>query len=91
MRFIYSIGFIFVLFSCSTIAQNYVRKDSLNDYQFSDIYNLDTTLKSKYPFIHFEKNNFQFLTPISPNWDNLYRNVQKMVHQKDRKLNFYHI
>ena len=91
MRFIYCIGFVFLLLSCSTIAQIFVRKDTLNNYQFSDFYNIDTTLKSKYPFIHFEKNNFQFLTPMSPNWVNLYKNVQKMVHQKDRKLNFYHI
>lgn len=87
------LGFgLFHLYSCSTIAQTFARKkDTLNAYQFSDFYNLDTALRSKYPFIHFEKNNFQFLTPMSPNWVNLYRNMQKMVHEKDRKLNFYHI
>ena len=91
LRLMYTIGFVFMLFSCSTIAQLFSRPDTLNSYEFSDFYNLDTSLKTKYPFIHFEKNNFQFLTPVSPNWVNLYRNMQKMVHEKDRKLNFYHI
>ena len=91
LRLMYTIGFVFMLFSCSTIAQLFSRPDTLNSYEFSDFYNLDTSLKTKYPFIHFEKNNFQFLTPVSPNWVNLYRNMQKMVQEKDRKLNFYHI
>ncbi len=91
LRLMYSIGFVFMLFSCSTIGQLFSRPDTLNSYEFSDFYNLDTSLKSKYPFIHFDKNNFQFLTKVSPNWVNLYRNMQKMVQEKDRKLNFYHI
>jgi len=89
--FTFVVGF-FMLFSCATIAQTLsLKKDTLNHYQFSDFYSLDTSLKSKYPFIHFEKNNFQFFTPLSANWENLYCNMRKMVHEKDRKLNFYHI
>ncbi len=92
VRLILSILGVFVLFSCATIAQTFLRKkDTLNSYQFSDFYKLDSAYKSKFPFIHFEKNNFQFLTPASPNWVNLYRNMRTMVHAKDRKLNFYHI
>ena len=83
---------VFTLLACATTAQvNSSANDTLNNYTFSDYYDLDSSLKEKYPFIHFEKNNFQFYTPQSPNWDNLYLNIQKMITEKDRKLNFYHI
>ena len=92
MKVFYSLIGFFVLFSCGTIAQtSSIKIDTLDSYKFDDFYFLDTNLKTKYPFIHFEKNNFHFYTPSSPNWYNLYRNMRKMVHEKDRKLNFYHI
>lgn len=83
---------VFTLISCATTAQIEARKcDSLNNYQYADYYGLDTSLKTQFPFIHFEQNHFKFYTPESPNWDLLYRNMQKMIHAKDRKLNFYHL
>ncbi len=82
----------YLLFICAFHAQTFTRdKDSLELDQYFDFYTIDTSLKTKYPFIHFEKNTFEFFTPISPNWNNLYRNMLKMVHEKDRKLNFYHL
>jgi hypothetical protein len=65
--------------------------DTLSSYKFSDFKLLDTTLKAQHPFIHFEKNNFQFYTAESPNWEFLYANMDSLIHQKDRQLNFYHI
>ena len=78
--------------NCISIAQSRnKREDSLNTYMFPDVLELDSTLKLEYPFIHFEKNNFKFHTSNSPNWDLLYRNMEKLIAVKDRKLNFYHI
>ena len=81
-----------MLFACATSAQFELHKnDTLNNYEYADYYALDSALKAEYPFIHFEKNNFKFYTPESPNWDLLYRNMEKMISAKDRKLNFYHL
>lgn len=82
---------VFTLFACATSAQMTSHADTLNQYHYTDFYDLDTALKTKYPFVHFEKNNFQFYTPESPNWQNFYLNMEKMIQEKDRKLNFYHI
>lgn len=82
----------FLLFSCATIAQvEEHRADSLNNYQYKDYYNLDTSLRTQFPFIHLEENHFKFYTAESPNWELLYKNMQKMIYAKDRKLNFYHL
>ena len=82
----------FLLLTCTSNAQTFTRDKELLDLdQSSHFYTIDSSLKMKYPFIHFEKNNFEFYTAISPNWNNLYRNMLKMVHEKDRKLNFYHL
>lgn len=67
------------------------RGDSLNEYEFPYTLEIDSAQIEAYPFVHHEKNTFQFYTPESPNWDLLYRNIQKMRKAKDRKLNFYHI
>ena len=78
--------------NCISVAQSRnKREDSLNTYVYPDVLELDSTLKVDYPFIHFEKNNFKFHTSNSPNWDLLYRNMEKLIAVKDRKLNFYHI
>ncbi|HTO38307.1 MAG TPA: GDSL-type esterase/lipase family protein [Brumimicrobium sp.] len=65
--------------------------DSLNKFAFDRFYkNLDTTLNCTYPFIQFEKNNFQFHTPNSPTFEHLYFKLQQMVKYKEGKLNVYH-
>ncbi len=92
MRCIYILMGVFTLVAFAASAQGNAHKgDSLNHYQFPDYYAMDTTLKSQYPFIHFEKNHYEFFTSESPNWEHLYKNMQKMIHDKDRKLNFYHL
>jgi lysophospholipase L1-like esterase len=65
--------------------------DSLNVYRFPDYARLDTNLAHQYPFIAIEKNNFQFYSYDSPNWEHLYKEFNTMLTKKDRQLNFYHI
>ncbi|MBI1836518.1 MAG: hypothetical protein HYR91_04565 [Flavobacteriia bacterium] len=64
---------------------------NFSHFFYSDFQRLDTTLKSKYPLVHFELNHFQFYTEESKNWSILYREMDSMMRLKDRKLNFYHI
>lgn len=66
-------------------------KDSLNTYFHPAFLTLDTALQNKYPFVNFSANCFRFYSPQSPNWEKFYGDLAKMVTQKDRKLNFYHI
>lgn len=82
-----------ILISCTSHGQEEVRvSDSLNRYKNPVFYGIvDSTLANKYPFIHFEKNHYQFYTENSPNFEKLFYNFQQMVRFKDRKLNFYHI
>jgi len=92
LKIIYLLTCIYSLVSCASMAQLFTRyNDTLDKYEYSDFYNMDTSLRSKYPFIHFDQNVFKFYTELSPNWQNLYLNIRKMVYEKDRKLNFYHI
>jgi lysophospholipase L1-like esterase len=48
-------------------------------------------LTTKYPFIQFQHNNYNFQTETAPNFEKLYQDLKKMTTQKDRKINFYHI
>ena len=66
-------------------------KDSLNTYFHPAFLTIDTALHETYPFIDFSSNCFRFYTPKSPNWEQFYDDLGKMVTFKDRKLNFYHI
>ncbi|MCE3296847.1 MAG: hypothetical protein K0R65_2561 [Crocinitomicaceae bacterium] len=81
------------LISCNSHGQNSMRSsDSLNRYQNRVFFGVvDSTLTEKYPFIHFEKNHYQFYTENSTNFEKLFYNFKQMVQNKDRKLNFYHI
>lgn len=66
--------------------------DSLNLYLNDRFFGvLDSTLECTYPFIDFEKNNFQFYTPNSPTFEKLFFKIQQMVKYKEEKLNFFHI
>jgi lysophospholipase L1-like esterase len=84
---------IVLLISCSSHGQDVIRKSTaLNQYQNRVFFGVvDSTLTKKYPFIHFEKNYYQFFTENSNNFEKLFYNFQQMVRYKDRKLNFYHI
>jgi len=70
---------------------NIRKTDSLNVFQYPLTLEIDSNLLTQYPFVQHDKNIFQFYTPESPNWELLYKNLQKMRKAKDRKLNFYHI
>lgn len=65
--------------------------DSLSAYIFPDFVRIDTSKRSQYPFVDFSKNNFEFYTKNSPNFEHLYNQMDSMIRFKDRKLNFYHI
>lgn len=65
--------------------------DSLSAYQFPLFQKLDTNLKTSYPFIQFQRNNFQFFTETSPNWEMLFQDLSNLEHTHSCKLNFYHI
>ena len=65
--------------------------DSLNQYCFPDFVKIDTNFIHQYPFVSIEKNNFQFYSVNSPNWEHFYKEMDSMIRFKDRKLNFYHI
>lgn len=85
--------FIFTLLSCNSIGQDSIRRsDSLNNYKNRVFFGVvDSTLTQKYPFIHFERNHYQFYTENSTNFEKLFYNFQQMIKFRDRKLNFYHI
>lgn len=81
------------LISCNSHGQDTLRKsNSLNNYKNRVFFGvIDSTLTEKYPFIHFERNHYQFFTENSTNFEKLFYNFQQMIQFKDRKLNFYHI
>lgn len=81
------------LIACTSHGQDTIRKStSLNNYNNRVFFGVvDSTLAQKYPFIHFEKNHYQFFTENSANFEKLFYDFQQMVQNKDRKLNFYHI
>lgn len=66
--------------------------DSLNMYLNDRFFGiLDSTLECEYPFIDFEKNNFEFFTTNSPTFEKFFFKIQQMVKRKEGKLNFFHI
>lgn len=67
------------------------KQDSLSAYIFPDFVRIDTSVQSSYPFIDFSKNNYQFYSKNSPNFEHLYCQMDSMIRLQDRKLNFYHI
>lgn len=84
---------LMVIVACSARSQPLPRgtKDSLNTFFHPAFLTLDTSLHNTYPFVNFSANCFRFYSPGSPNWEKLYEDMRKMVVNKDRKLNFYHI
>lgn len=65
--------------------------DSLSDYKPRDFQGIDTSYRTTYPMVDFSRNYFQFFTEKSPSWDYLFDKMEKMVLQRQNKLNFYHI
>lgn len=93
MHIIGSLLLFACLISCTSHGQDTIRKsNSLNTYQNRVFFGVvDSTLADKYPFIHFERNHYQFYTENSNNFEKLFFDFQQMIRNKDRKLNFYHI
>ena len=94
MKIGYFLILIFGFISCKTHSQERPVRESegLNTYVNVNFFGvIDSSLKSKYPFIHFERNHYQFYSYDSPSFEKLYYDIKQMVNYKDRKLNFYHI
>lgn len=65
--------------------------DSLSNYHFHDFRDMDTSLRSIYPFVDYSKNNYAFHSKDSRNFETLYLKVNEMIESKKGKLNMYHI
>lgn len=64
---------------------------ALNTYIFPDFREFDTAARSDYPFVKFEKNNYQFYTEDSPAFEVLYQKMKRLRDKKEGTLNMYHI
>lgn len=65
--------------------------DSLSCLNYPDFRDLDTALASQFPFIQFDKNNFQFYSKDSKNFERFYSKMTKIIAGKKGKMNLYHI
>ena len=86
--------FLLLSFATKSIGQtggNAKNYDSLCAYNFPDYMRMDSNYHLVYPFIDFKKNNYEFFTEESPNFEHLYHQLDSLIQFKDRKLNFYHI
>ncbi|MFT5777554.1 MAG: lysophospholipase L1-like esterase [Crocinitomicaceae bacterium] len=83
------ISISFVAFTGFLFSQDSV--SGLDDYTFPDFRDMDTSLRSTYPFVHYEVNNYAFYSEESKNFETLYRKLKVTISEKKGKLNFYHI
>jgi lysophospholipase L1-like esterase len=93
MKILSSLIIVYLLIACNSKGQDTIRKSvALNQYKNKVFLGVvDTSNLTKYPFIHFEKNHYQFYTENSANFEKLFYDIKQMIKNKDRKLNFYHI
>ena len=68
-----------------------VWNDSLSAYIFPDFRDLDTSFRSRYPFVHYDVNNYRFYTKNSPNFEVFYEKMDRLIHDKEGTVNMYHI
>lgn len=87
MRYIFYIA----LFCLSLVSNAQDSLSGLNNYANPDFRNVDTAMRSTYPFVHYEVNNYKFYTDRSPNFETFYRKMDQMIRLKEGKLNVYHI
>ncbi|MBL1280799.1 MAG: hypothetical protein COA33_011020 [Fluviicola sp.] len=66
-------------------------QDSLSSYNFPDFRDMDTSLRSTYPFVDYSKNNYEFFSKESPNFTIFYQKLNGLIKNKKGKLNLYHI
>jgi len=52
---------------------------------------VDTSYQTKYPFVRFERNRFQFFTAKSENYKKFHDKFQQMIETKQGKLRIYHL
>lgn len=84
--------FLYIAFGFLPIFAN--SQDSLSGlqgYVSPQFRDLDTSLRSRYPFVHFEANHFKFYSEKSANFETLSRKMNELIQSKEGKLNFYHI
>jgi lysophospholipase L1-like esterase len=65
--------------------------DSLSKYIFPDFRDMDTSLRSTYPFVDYSKNNYEFFSKESPNFNVFNDKLKSLIETKKGKLNMYHI
>ncbi|MDX2359713.1 MAG: GDSL-type esterase/lipase family protein [Crocinitomicaceae bacterium] len=73
------------------VADSVVYNDSLSAYHFHDFRDMDTSMKSVYPFVDYSKNNYRFYSRESRNFEIFYNKMTKLISQNEGKLNMYHI
>ena len=91
-----TLTFTYLLFGASlSFAQDSLtvkeRLKGLAGEVYPDLVRIDTSLKSKYPFVQFQVNNYRFHTEESPNFQKLYDKLNAIAEKKEGKLNMYHI
>lgn len=94
MKHSFIISIFLLLFANWSVSQRVLHSskfDSLDTYSFPESLYLDSAIHTNYPFIDLHKNNFQFFSSTSPNWERFYTEFDAMVKQKDRKLSVYHL
>ena len=94
MKFFFNISFILFIAQFATSQKDSIPKrknDSLNAYVFPDFRDMDTNMRNIYDFVDYSKNNYQFFTKESPNFEHLYLKLNQLITTKKGKLNFYHI
>jgi len=65
--------------------------DDLRNYNHPEFAKSNSEINEKKSLINLDCNQFAFFSEKSTNWFYLYTEIQKMIANKDRKLNFYHI
>lgn len=68
-----------------------IDSDSLSSYHFHEFRDMDTSLKSIYPFVQYDINNYAFHSKKSRNFELLYEKMDTLIKKNEGKLNFYHI
>ena len=87
-------GLIFIMLLnviCLNAQVDTNRCDSLSAYIFPDFRDLDTAYRSTYSFVKYEKNNYAFYSKESKNFHILNEKIDRLIKDKNGKLNFYHI
>jgi lysophospholipase L1-like esterase len=80
-----------IVYTVFNIGYSQSLDDSIIAANLPEFVRMDTSLKSTYPFINFQKNYFSFYSSTSKNWVNFVASFSKMTAEKKGKLNFYHI